>query len=221
MAPKRQYKHIIWDWNGTLLDDVEQCIDVVNEMLKVRGLPVLSRQRYRAHLDFPVIDFYRFLGFDFEAESYKAMANEYIEKYVRRVPRCRLRTGAEAILASLTQAGYTHSVLSAYHQQRLEEAVAHFGLSRWFVRLIGLNDYYAHSKVENGRRWVRVLPYEAEKILFIGDTRHDHEVAQAMGVDCVLLSGGHQAPERLRPCGVRLFDTLGEIERYLLTSGEE
>ncbi|MBN2211062.1 MAG: HAD family hydrolase, partial [Sedimentisphaerales bacterium] len=108
------------------------------------------------------------------------------------------------------------SVLSAYHQQRLQEAVAYFRLEAYFVRLVGLNDYRAHSKVENGRRWLRELPHDSREVLLIGDTLHDVEVAREMGVDCVLLTGGHQNSDRLRASGVTCFNTLHAIAEYVL-----
>ncbi|MBN1846929.1 MAG: HAD family hydrolase, partial [Sedimentisphaerales bacterium] len=92
-----------------------------------------------------------------------------------------------------------------------------FRLQVHFLRLIGMNDYYAHSKVENGKLWVRQLPYPPEDILFIGDTTHDFEVARAMGTDCVLVSFGHQSEQRLIPCGVPLFDSLKELQDRILS----
>ncbi|MCK4627607.1 MAG: HAD family hydrolase [Sedimentisphaerales bacterium] len=209
------YKHIIWDWNGTLLDDVNECVAVVSGMLQRRRLPELTIERYKENVGFPVIDFYRRLGFDFTKESYEKVADEYMKGYVRCLPQCRLRQGAETFIRSLTDAGLTHSVLSAYHQRRLEEAVAHFQIEQWFIKLIGLNDYYAHSKVENGRKWIDELPYKKQEVLFVGDMLHDYETACAMGVDCVLLSCGHQSREKLRECGVPVFDSIKEIENLL------
>ena len=209
------YKHIIWDWNGTLLNDAEEAVGVVNRLLAGRGLPALTMERYYEIFDFPVIDFYRRIGFDFENETYDAMADEYIAGYVGRLAACHLQPGAREVLSALAGAGVSQSVLSAYHQRRLEEAVELFGLRHFFVRLIGLDDYYAHSKVENGRKWIAELG-DPRQVLFIGDTSHDFEVANEMGVDCVLLTTGHMPRRRLAACGVPLFDTLGQIQAWLL-----
>lgn len=211
-----KYKHIIWDWNGTLLDDVDQCIAVVNELLKQRDLPLLTKQRYHELFDFPAIDFYRRLGMDFTSESYENLARDYMELYAALVARCQLQAGAEKSLQTLKSAGVTHSVLSAYHQQRLDEAVDHFTLRKWFIRVVGLNDFYAHSKLENGKQWVKELEYQPRHILLLGDTLHDYEVAGAMGVDCALLSCGHQPQSRLELSGAPVFDSLKEIVDWLM-----
>ncbi len=210
------YRHIIWDWNGTLLDDAAECLKVLNDLLARRGLATIDLTSYRKTFDFPVIDFYRGLGFNFDNESYDAVADEYIAGYTACVPHCFLQPGARDVLEHFQQAGLTQSVLSAYHQQRLEEAIVHFGLEAYFLRLVGLNDYLAHSKVENGRRWLRELPHDSREVLLIGDTLHDVEVAREMGVDGVLLTTGHQNSDRLRASGIACFDSLPAIADYVL-----
>ena len=211
-----QYQHIIWDWNGTLLDDVDACVGVINDMLARRNMEPLSKERYRELLGFPVVDFYRRIGFDFAQEPYEAIADEYIAGYDHCWQQCRLHTGARDVLAAIGRAGMTQSVLSAYQQKRLAKAVEFFGLGRWFIRLVGLNDYYAHSKTENGIRWIEELGRPGSRVLLIGDTLHDYEVAQAMGVDCVLMSCGHNDRNRLSACGAELLDGLNQLlDQYL------
>lgn len=78
----QKYTHIIWDWNGTLLDDVARCMAVINAMLEKRGLPALaSVDAYRSVFGFPVRDYYRRVGFDFGKEAFETLAAEYIELY--------------------------------------------------------------------------------------------------------------------------------------------
>ena len=211
-----KYEHIIWDWNGTLLDDVADCAAVVDNLMQKNDLGQLSIDRYRQETCFPVINFYIALGFDFDKITFEDMANDYISQYLAKLPEMKLHEGSSDSLSILTENGYTHSVLSAYHQQRLEEAIEHFGLTSYFSKIIGLDDYYARSKVENGKKWISELPYEPSKVLFIGDTLHDHEVAEAIGVDCVLLTSGHQNRNILSRAGCRMADSLKEITDWLL-----
>ncbi|MBN2375226.1 MAG: HAD family hydrolase [Sedimentisphaerales bacterium] len=211
------YKHIIWDWNGTLIEDVAQCVSVLNRMLSRRNLPTLTIEQYRWQFEFPVLDFYKDLGFDFEQESFENVAHEYHHDYIKLARKCQLHQGTEQILQALNAAGINQSLLSAYQQDRLEEVVDVFGLRKWFVRMIGLNDYYARSKVENGIRWREELPHDPHEILFVGDTLHDWQVAQAMNVDSVLVTYGHQHGDRFKSCQVPLFDSLPQLHDFLLS----
>lgn len=209
------YKHIIWDWNGTLIDDVQLCVDVLNSLLVRRGMTTLDVARYREIFDFPVIDFYRDIGFDFETESYLDVADEYISNYTSRLGRCSLCKGAPEALETLSAQGITHSVLSAYQQDLLVRAVEQFGLQSVFIELNGLNDYSASSKVENGKEWIAKLHYRPQQVLLVGDTVHDYEVAMAMGVDCVLLACGHQSRAKLAATGTTVLDSPADLPKML------
>ncbi len=211
-----KYKHIIWDWNGTLLDDSRPCADIVNSMMLDRDLGTLSIERYKDEIDFPIIDFYKKLGFDFQNESYDDIALEYINAYLVKIKSCNLQEGATETIDQLSQAGFTHSLLSAYNQEKLEEAVNFFGLTDHFTKLIGTSDYYAKGKIDNGRKWIDQLHFDNKEVLFVGDMLHDHEVAQAMNVDCVLLTCGHQSRKCLAQCKVPMYDSLNEFVNEFL-----
>jgi phosphoglycolate phosphatase len=205
------YRHVIWDWNGTLLDDVELCIDIMNDLLRRRGLPLMDRARYHAAFDFPVSAYYARLGFDFSRESFEQLSVEFIAGYDARRWESRLHPLAREVLAAIGRTGATQSVLSAYHGETLREIVAHFGLTPHFIRLTGLDNIYAHSKTEAGRAWVAELGIPAGDILLIGDTLHDLEVARELGVDSVLVAAGHHPADRLRRATDRVLNDLGGL----------
>ena len=211
VKPIRQYAHVIWDWNGTLFDDVALCVDVMNGLLRRRAMTTLTEARYRAVFDFPVKEYYRDLGFDFDRESFETVGTEFITDYEARRHEAALRGGAESVLSTIRDAGVPQSVLSAYQQEMLEELIDWFGLERFFVRLVGLRDHYAHGKIDNGVRWIRELSCAPQDVLLIGDSVHDDAVAEAMGVDCILLEGGHQSRARLEQCGRPILASLGEL----------
>lgn len=213
MSP--QYRHVIWDWNGTLLDDTELCIDVMNGLLSRRGLKQLDRARYHTLFGFPVRDYYARLGFEEKLDPFERLSVDFITAYDCRRWECRLHPAVEAVLAAVTAAGITQSVLSAYRQETLREIVAHFGLMHHFVRLTGLDNIYAHSKVELGRAWVEELALPRDTIVLVGDTLHDFEVAGALGIHCVLVAGGHHSAERLRAQCARVVPDLTALAREL------
>ena len=210
------FKHIIWDWNGTLWDDTQLCVEINNHMLERRGLPLIDRETYTAKLCFPVTEYYCQLGFDYAETSYEKLAEEFIAEYARRRFECPLQPGARALIAELQDRGVAQAVLSAYEQKALIEATDYFGLTSCFNDIVGLNDIYANGKVENGRKYIQRLETDPSEVLFIGDTLHDFEVAEAMGVNCVLVACGHNSRLRLEACGVPVFDSLTAVRTYIL-----
>jgi phosphoglycolate phosphatase len=87
------YKHIIWDWNGTLFDDAWLCIEIINAMLVRRGLTRLTPEEYEQIFDFPVRDYYSRIGFDFQVEPFEKLSDEFIDRYMR-LPNARSQQDA-------------------------------------------------------------------------------------------------------------------------------
>ena len=205
------YRHIIWDWNGTLLDDSRMAVMVINETLAKRDMPTISLEHYQKIFGFPVIDYYRRLGFDFKDESFEVVGTEFIDGYEKHKYDVGLYPGVEEVLSKLSALRVSHSILSAYKQNTLDELVEHFGLTNQFLKIVGLNNHYAHSKVDNGIQWMSELGLEPSEVLFVGDTEHDYEVAEAIGVDCILIPGGHQTREALENTGAQVLDSVVDV----------
>lgn len=209
--PKQQYRHIIWDWNGTLLDDAWLCMEVMNGMLQRRRMAALSSGRYIEIFGFPIFDYYLRLGFDFSRESFETVSSEFIAGYESRRPLCPLREGSAEVLEQIHEAGIGQSIISSSQQNNLEEAVEHLGLTGLFESLNGLNNHHAAGKVDIARDWLAQSGKEPGEILLVGDTLHDLETAQAIGVDCALIFSGHQSRSRLTTGAAPLLGSLGEI----------
>lgn len=209
-----KYKHIIWDWNGTLFDDAWLCVDIINGMLARRDLPSLTPARYETIFDFPVIDYYRLAGFDFSLETFELLSNEFIAAYKHRTHECRLRAGAAQALESAQKSGLSQSILSAMEQNHLDQLVHSFGLATCFNGIVGLQDHHAFGKTETALRWLAEQHLPKDKILFVGDTLHDHEVAEALGVDSCLIYSGHHARSRLQTRGVKVVDSLSDVLEF-------
>jgi phosphoglycolate phosphatase len=191
------YKHIIWDWNGTLLDDVDFCRRIINRILVENSLPELSINKYREIFTFPVEEYYKTAGLDFSKTSFEVLGKDFIDEYERNKLSCSLHKNAVEILSAIHKKGIGQSVLSAYLHDNLVNILDHYNLTHYFDNIIGLDNIYAGSKTHLGLRLIEQLKIPGNEILFIGDTLHDAEVAEAMGVNCILIANGHQVKEKL------------------------
>jgi phosphoglycolate phosphatase len=202
------YRHLIWDWNGTLLDDLDLSIAVMNSVLARCSLPPLDRARYHALFDFPVRAYYERLGFDPVSDPFDKLSVEFISGYDARRLEAGLHRHVPRTLATVRAAGLGQSILSAYRHETLHEIVAHFGLTAQFDHICGLDNIHAHSKVALGRELVARLGVAPAEILLVGDTLHDLEVARDLGVACALVAAGHHPAARLRATGAHVYDDL-------------
>lgn len=120
------FDHVIWDWNGTLLNDAPHAVDTINLLLEPRGLPLMNMERYR------------------------------------------------------------------------EVRISQFDLSHYFDYVFGIADRLAFSKVQRGHDLLRESGVPPSRTVLIGDTDHDLEVAQALGISVLLVTRGHQSASRLK-----------------------
>lgn len=212
MKPQlKNYTHIIWDWNGTLLDDAWLCVDIMNTLLRKRNKPQITHAQYLEIFDFPVKEYYQRVGLDFSCEPFETLATEYILEYDKRQLECTLRGHAKEVLQFCHTCGITQSILSACHQERLENIVDNFAIRPFFAKLVGLSDYYASCKIATGKKLIKELNLCPEEVLLIGDTTHDFDVANALGIACVLVHGGHHSKEKLESTGAVIKNSLEEL----------
>lgn len=208
-------RHVIWDWNGTLLDDVEHAISALNLLLRERGMPAIDRAHYLTHFGFPVRDFYAGLGFDFASERFEDVSERFIANYKAGAQAAAIAIHSDAIetMATLQALNVQQSVLSAMESGMLTAMLNDYGLTPYLQHVRGLDNMHASSKVALGVELMRLLALslEPQEILFVGDTLHDHETAAAMGCKVLLFALGHQTPERLRQSGARIIHSLHEV----------
>lgn len=214
MTPR--YTHLIWDWNGTLLDDAWLCMDIMNKLLAARHLPVLTAERYADKFGFPVIDYYAAIGFDFSSEPFEHISTAYIQDYESRKSTCALRNGAMEMLAHCQGLGMKQYVLSASKQKSLVEILASLWLTAYFDRVSGLDDHHAFGKEQVGHQLMQGLALPPGETVMIGDTLHDAAVSKALGIDCLLLPSGHQSKTRLLQAAVPVLEDWEEVQQYLI-----
>jgi phosphoglycolate phosphatase len=204
---------VVWDWNGTLFDDVDCCVDVANQLLGEFGLPLLDGVAgYHAKFRFPIVDYYRDLGFDTSTTgNFHAAAVRYIELYTAASRACGLHDGAVATLTALRHAGVRQVLISASQRDNLALQLAPFSLDGLLDGVHGIDDIYAASKEGITRGWLDTAGLSTDQVLFVGDSEHDAAIAQAVGARCVLYSGGHHSRAHLESLGAPVIDDLREV----------
>jgi phosphoglycolate phosphatase len=206
---------IIWDWNGTLLDDAEICREAINKMLKIRNLPELDLEKYRDVFTFPVIEYYKEVGFNFDIEKWEPVAMEFINLYLSALPLCRLTPFAKETLEIFKQKGYRQAIISAMQHDALLKSVSALGISEYFDYIGGIGDHYGGGKIDNARNYFSLSGLSPEKITLIGDTLHDSQVATELNCKCILVATGHQSFQRLQQTGLPVINNLSEIDSGL------
>ncbi len=212
----KDIKYIIWDWNGTLLNDVTLCIEAVNRLLAKEGLPMFAnKEAYQRVFQFPIIEYYKKAGFDFQKTSFDVLADEYMSYYQPRSLLCTLHEGATEVLENFHKSGYKQAILSASKLENLKEQVNIYDISKYFNYILGLDNIHAHSKAQLAKDFVMNLGIDAHQIVFIGDSVHDSEVAKGAGCNCILIANGHEHKDKLLQVGCPVVDCISDVYQMI------
>lgn len=207
------YQQIIWDWNGTILDDLDISIAAINAMFKRRNMPLFeSREAYFGHFGFPIIDYYKRVGFDFDAEPFNDLAAEFIADY--NAGELKLHDGIVDVLEELKRRGIPQMILSACEQGTLIRSLKQLGIDGYFDTVIGSSDIYAYGKVERAKEWLRENG-AVQNALYVGDHEHDAETAAALNCDLLLVTFGHSSVEQIESIGAPVAHAPADVIKYI------
>ena len=213
-----KYKHIIWDWNGTLLNDTSLCTQILNESLKKRDIPEITVQQYKEKFLFPIKTFYESIGFDFDKEPFENSNNEFNTGFVDQFKSLALQPFAKDTIIKFSDQKITQTILSASRHDRLKEQVNFFDITQYLQHVIGTNNLYAHGKEYEGEELLLTLDIPAEETIIIGDTLLDSSVAKYLKIDCALVSNGHNDMKRLKETGAFTFLDIQEFYDWIIAT---
>tara|TARA_B110001454_G_scaffold162962_1_gene152514 strand:+ start:867 stop:1511 length:645 start_codon:yes stop_codon:yes gene_type:complete len=213
-----KYKHIIWDWNGTLLNDTSLCTQILNESLRKRDIPEITVQQYKQKFLFPIKTFYESIGFDFDKEPFENSNNEFNAGFVDQFKSLALQPFAKDTIIKFSEKKITQTILSASRQDRLKEQVNFFDITQYLQYVVGTNNLYAHGKEYEGEELLLTLDIPAEETIIIGDTLLDSSVAKYLKIDCALVSNGHNDIKRLKETGAFTFSDIKEFYNWIITT---
>ncbi|MBR6525388.1 MAG: HAD family hydrolase [Clostridia bacterium] len=207
--------HIIWDWNGTLLNDVQYGITLINRLLREYHKPELeSIQAYHRVFTFPVKNYYAAIGFG--DDIFDEVAVKWMDAYMKDEACCPLRTGAVEIANLFHSKNIRQVVISASKLSNLHIQMASRPYFSFFDAPRGLGDIYAGSKIDISLDWMKTSGAKPENTLLIGDTLHDKAVADALSCRCILVENGHQSREALLQSGAAVARDLFEAADMVL-----
>lgn len=184
---------IFFDFNGTLLNDLDLCLNLLNLLLTEQHKPTKTMEEYKDIFTFPIKEYYIKAGLDFEIESYESMAVKFIYRYKEGYKKCKLYPNTKEILEYLKNKGIKIICLSATEKNMLIEQLKFFGIIDYFDEILGNSDIYAKSKEDIAIDYINKNNIDRNKSVLIGDTLHDFECGKKMGVNVVLNYSGHQS----------------------------
>ena len=212
---KSPYLCVVWDWNGTIINDVGVSLQSVNDILRRRNKPPITLEQYRSYIDVPITKFYDNIFHLGTEISFDTIQREFNDGYHKHLPENPLNDGIPEILSKIQQCGIKQIIISSSNQKIVEKNSERFGVRKYMSYISGSDDYFVGSKVERAIHTINKVTTNYRRVLAVGDTLHDCELAMEIGADCVLISTGHQSKKDLLSTGKPVIDTVKELENYL------
>lgn len=199
---------VCWDWNGTLLDDVDICRGVMNQVLSERERPLFSDlESYRRSFRFPIREFYADAGI--ADHDFVPAADRYLSLLEIAMADAQLRPDARTTLAELTRLGVPQILASATVTDALQRQLHPHAITDAFDEVLSIADAHAASKAEVIEEWIGRIGVDPLEVLLVGDTNHDREIAEALGARFVHCSFGHQ--DLSGELGLETIEALSEV----------
>ena len=211
-----KYKNILWDWNGTILNDTPVAFEATNILLKRYGYPTITLEYYRDNMDTPIVNFYSKI-FDLSKHDMQRLDDEWGVLYHQLSDKIGLHKGVEELLRFFAEENCRQIVLSAFKTEEITKYARKFSIERYFENILGTQNIVMESKTMRGKKYMQEHNLHPEQTLYIGDTVHDCDTARELGIDCVLFSGGQQSPKLLQQCGVPVFDNFTDMKKQMMS----
>ena len=216
---KRNVRYIFFDWNGTVLDDVDLSYELLIELCRIYHVKEISKEEYLKCFGFPVKTHYEKLGFDFNKINYDEVSRYFIRQYESRWRKeTKIYKDFKKIVRKLKKDGYKIYILTASETSLLQSQMKKFHVTDLFDGFTASDNIHAHGKIDYGREYLVKKHLIPEKALLIGDTTYDNTVAKELNMQSMLISHGHNDEETLKTTGavvVNDFKSMYEIIKKL------
>ena len=211
-------RHVVWDWNGTLFDDISIIVQATNAVGASRGWPVFDISMYREEFQRPLRGFYdKVHGRAMSDDEYRRTEDDWHDAYFELISHASPNADTQQALLAVRDLGATQSILSMWMHDLLNELVETLGMTKHFTRVDGYSGGGLH-KYEHLAAHLEALELGAgHDIVYIGDSVDDVLAAQECGIGVVAVCTGSQHPAHFDDLDVAVANTLTEAVSIAVT----
>ena len=204
-------KNIIWDWNGTIINDAYLFVDIMNKTLTKYSLPNITIDDYKAKFCFPIKTYWKNLGFNFDDSTFNTMNKDFINLYKKHMKEPVLQNKIVDVLQYAKKQSISQFILSASEHTMLNQLIQYYKINNYFTDIVGVDNVNAYGKEKLGVNLVKQYNIDVNKTILIGDTEYDSMVAKSIGCKAVLISFGHINGKRLKSTKDRVINNYNDL----------
>jgi phosphoglycolate phosphatase len=193
-----RYPLIVFDWDGTLIDSAATIVACIQEAARDMALPVPDRDTASHVIGLGLHDSLRHAVPALPVARYAEFVGRYRRHFLAREDAMQLFPGVRELLAALTGRGHRLAGATGKSRAGLQRALAASGLAPHFAASRCGDETSPKPHPAMLLELMSELAVEAGRVLMIGDTSHDLEMARGAGVAALAVGYGAHPAESLR-----------------------
>jgi phosphoglycolate phosphatase len=213
---RRQFRLIVFDWDGTLVDSTAIIARAIQLACRDVGEPVPDDARARYVIGLGLADALRHVAPGLPHERHGELASAYRKHYLGQEGAIPLFAGAADLLCELQAAGHLLAIATGKTRKGLDRALAQQGVAHRFVASRCADEGPPKPDPAMLRHLMERVGASRDETLMIGDTTHDLDLAQRAGASSVAVAyGAHAADGFARFAPLATVHSVAELGEWL------
>ena len=196
----RKFDLIAFDWDGTLFDSTAAISRSIQLAVADVGGTVPSDEQDAYVIGMALQPALAYAAPDVPREKYNDLANRYRYHYLQQQAQITLFRGVVDMLQGLRERGHWLAVATGKSRRGLNEALQHADLRGMFDSSRTADETAGKPHPLMLQELMAELDVPPERLLMIGDTTHDLEMARNAGCASVAVAYGAHAVSALQNC---------------------
>ena len=182
-------KNVIFDWSGTLSDDLTPVYHASMLIFKKLGKKQISLEEYRHEFTLPYMNFWN----KYFPKIKKENIDKLFSKFIYEVEKPKLYKGVEKLIEKLHLKKKKMIIISSHPQKKLISEVKSYDFYNFFKEINGS----VHNKTEIILEILKRNNFNPSETIYVGDMTHDIDAGKKAGVTTVAVDWGYQLKEKL------------------------
>ncbi len=211
----KRYDLIVFDWDGTVMDSTAVIASSIQAACRDLDLPVPSDEAARHVIGMGLLEALRHAVPDAPESMYEPLVARYRHYFLAQDESILLFADARETIVELHAAGYWLAVATGKNRNGLNRALQSSGLTDYFHATRTADQTFSKPHPAMLLEIMDELGLEPERVLMVGDTTHDLQMAINAGVDAVGVTHGAHPVEQLRALQpLALLDDFTELREW-------
>jgi len=213
---KRRYDLIVWDWDGTIMDSTPTIVNCIQQACRDLGFKEPDDTLASSVIGLGIQDSLRRAVPWIEPMHFPKLTDRFRYHYLAKDHELHLFEGIRELLEDLRNEGYLLGVATGKSRAGLDRSLEFHQLGHVFHETRTADESFSKPHPGMLLELSDVMQVPTRRMLMIGDTTHDLDMANNAGVDAIAVTYGAHPPDTLREAkSLSHVDNVPQLSQWL------